>query len=87
MSSLGAVHEYTLTESDVNQIMRKRNDAKTSIKEGTVGNTGFILHFGNDVQEGEKYPLIITRVWENGLVNGQVLLDGNDSLWVLSVKV
>jgi hypothetical protein len=35
------------------------------------------------------YPLVITRVWsdnpaETTCVNGQVLLDGNDNLWVTS---
>ncbi|MBK9029316.1 MAG: hypothetical protein IPN98_16545 [Propionivibrio sp.] len=37
--------------------------------------------------------MLITRVWDYGtpnpdaMVNGQVFLDGNDCLWVTSVKV
>lgn len=87
MTSLGSTHGYTLTESDVDQIMRRRNDAKNAISNNAVGNTGFVLHFGNDVSVGERYPLIVTKVWDNNKVNGQVLLDGNDCLWVTSVKV
>lgn len=43
---------------------------------------------GSAVNEGETYPLIITRVWpvgmyESGLVvNGHVLLDAPNNLWV-----
>lgn len=39
-------------------------------------------------KRGDIYPLIITRVWGDtpeANVNGQVLLDGNDSIWVTSV--
>lgn len=87
MTSIGATHEYVLTQSDVDQIMRRRNDAKNAINKNRVGKTGFVLHFGNDVSAGEVYPLVITKVWDGGSVNGQVLLDGNDCLWVTSVKV
>lgn len=85
----GRVVEYTLTEQDAEQIMRRRNDAKAALAAGTVGNTGFVLHFGNDVAAGETYPLVITRAWgdkADSAVNGQVLLDGNDTLWVTSVS-
>lgn len=85
----GRVVEYTLSEQDVEQIKRRRDDARQSMKDGTVGNTGFVLHMGNDVAEGETYPMVITRTWgttEGSSVNGQVLLDGNDTLWVTSVS-
>jgi hypothetical protein len=45
---------------------------------------GAQAHIGNAVVEGEVYPLIVTRVWSPGCVNGQVLLDGNDAFWVTS---
>lgn len=41
---------------------------------------------GNSVEAGETYPMTIVRVWPDGSVNGQVLLDGDDSLWATSVK-
>ncbi len=49
------------------------------------------LFVGNPVKEGDTFPLIITEAWGHGspgsAVNGQVLLDGNDSLWLTSVMV
>ncbi len=84
----GRVVEYTLTASDVDQINRRRMDAAANIAAGTVGNTGFALHVGNSVSVGDTYPLIITWCWgatEGSAVNGQVMLDGNDTLWVTSV--
>lgn len=83
--SPGRLVEYTLSEQDVEHINRRRKDARESVQ----SNTGFLLHVGNSVSVGDTYPLIITRVWgntEGSSVNGQVLLDGNDTLWVTSVS-
>ena len=50
---------------------------------------------GNTVTEGEVFPLLITAVWADGpggnvsqdaKVNGQLLLDGNDTFWVTSTQ-
>jgi hypothetical protein len=82
----GRIVEYTLTPEDAAQINRRRDDARQN---ANVGNTGFMLHSGNVVSPGDKYPLVITRAWgimEDSPVNGQVLLDGNDTLWVTSVN-
>lgn len=49
-----------------------------------------MIHSGNTVDEGDVYPLVITRVCGNepsSAVNGQVLLDGNDTYWATSVSV
>lgn len=48
---------------------------------------GWVEHTGNEVHAGDIFPLVITRVWpaDTHGVNGQVLLDGNDTLWVTSV--
>ncbi len=84
--SIGRIVEYTLTSQDADQINRRREDAKNN---KAVGQTGFMLHSGNAVRADNTYPLVITRVWgdqENSVVNGQVLLDGNDTFWVTSVK-
>lgn len=72
----GLVVEYTLSEQDVHNIKHAR---------GVRGNgTG-----GNFVTAGDNYPMIITRCWgssEGSSANGQVILDGNDTLWVTSVS-
>lgn len=85
--SIGRIVHYRLTQSDASSITKRRADARAS---GVAAeNSGAIVHHGNDPREGDIYPLAITRVWEQepteaSAVNGQVLLDGNDTLWVTS---
>lgn len=89
--SIGRIVHYRLSKSDAAQITKRRRDANQS---GVASQeTGVVVHCGNDPREGDVYPLVVTRVWsydqpaaEETLVNGQVLLDGNDTLWVTSVK-
>jgi hypothetical protein len=84
--SIGRIVHYTLTDHDAEQVNRRRDDATRSQIAGQ--NSGAMVHYGNGVRGGEVYPLVITRVWGTGpgaAVNGQVLLDGNDTLWVTSV--
>lgn len=84
--SPGRIVQYELTDSDVEQINRRRKDAREN---GIVGTTGFMLHVGNDVRAGDKFPMIITRAWgntEGAAVNGQVMLDGNDTFWATSIS-
>jgi hypothetical protein len=53
---------------------------------------GAQAHIGNPAYNGEVYPMIVVRVWPDEYgphfdgVNGQVLLDGNDTFWATSVK-
>lgn len=73
--SPGRIVEYTLSEEDVNRIALNRGTRAGSNQ-------------GNFVSLGDKYPMVIVRCWgseETSLVNGQVLLDGSDTLWVTSV--
>lgn len=89
--SLGRTVGYVLSEHDAQQINKRRQDAAAS--RIAAENSGAIVHFGSSVTPGDQCPMIITRVWadedivtEATAVNGQVLLDGNDTLWVTSVK-
>lgn len=83
--TLGRVLAYKLTAHDAETINKRRSDLMFS---GFAHeNTGAQCHTGNGVNPGEVYPMIVTRVWvpgNGGAVNGQVLLDGNDALWVTS---
>ena len=81
-ASLGRVVLYPLTDNDADRINARREDAEAA--QSTSFKTGQIIHVGNKVAAGEIYPMIITRVWDDNLVNGQVLLDGNDTYWVTS---
>ena len=40
---------------------------------------------GGTMVVGQLCPLFVTVVSSNGAVNGQVLLDGDDSLWVVGI--
>ena len=70
--SVGDMVIYKLKASEVMRINARRSDAQNA-------------HVGNTVRAIEEFPMLIVRTWENGMVNGQVFLDGNDTLWVASV--
>lgn len=84
--SIGRIVHYTLSESDAGDINRRRADASRNATKHREDADGSQVHTGNSAQAGDVYPMVITRVWstETGTVNGQVLLDGNDTLWVTS---
>jgi hypothetical protein len=80
----GRIVLYTLTEDNASRINAAR--AGHGGYTGTAQKNGI----GNTVQKGDVVPLIVVRVWpdEGGPgrdgVNGQAILDGNDSYWVTS---
>lgn len=88
--TLGRIVHYTLTEYDAARINRRRDDAHQHLSEHQLNATGVVVHSGNPVTFGDVFPLVITRVWtpgsETSAVNGQLLLDGNDTLWVTSTS-
>jgi hypothetical protein len=70
---------YALSDEDVKNIAIRR-----TMRNGA----GTLIYRGNLVTVGQICPMTIVRVWGNeptSAVNGQVLLDGNDTLWVKSV--
>lgn len=90
----GRIVHYTLTATDAEQIQRRRTNG-ASISDRIAAEKwpiGAQAHIGNSANEGDVLPLVIVRVWPDeygpGIpgVNGQVLLDGNDQLWVTSIK-
>lgn len=100
--TVGRIVHYRLSAQDAEQVMRRRTSGKSisdriAILVHTTGDeklTGWPLgaqaHIGNDVKEGDSFPMLIVRCWgdaPSSSVNGQVFLDGNDVLWALSVSV
>lgn len=103
--SIGRIVHYRLSADDAAQIMRRRTTGKSiadrmknAIPPDEGRNTdpiygwpaGAQAHIGNDVHEGDTFPMLIVRVWgptATSCVNGQVFLDGNDVLWTTSVSV
>lgn len=87
--TIGRIVHYRLSDQDVQQINKRRADAGAHMVEHRENSNGVVVHCGNPVTTGDVYPLVITRTWgdtEGSSVNGQVLLDGNDTLWVTSVS-
>lgn len=100
--TIGRIVHYTLDANDVDQINRRRTTGAKilqRIKRQVVDQDGGFnpvwplgaqAHIGNEVKEGDTYPMMIVQTWGDAptsAVNGQVFLDGNDVLWVTSVSV
>jgi hypothetical protein len=85
---IGKTVIYRLTASDVAQIALKRSQrVAVDSALATAPGTPVSIRSGNVPAEGDVYPMIITRAWGetySSCVNGQVLLDGDDTLWVTS---
>lgn len=80
--SVGRLVHYKLPEAAALQVNKRRLDGVMS---GTAKvENGSQIHFGNGHTAGDVLPAVVVRVWENNLVNLQVFLDGNDTLWVTS---
>ncbi len=102
--SLGRIVHYRLSADDAVQINRRRTSGvsiatrmKTFAQSAQDGPevvygwpAGAQAHIGNEVSEGDTFPMIITRVWGDtptSAVNGQVFLDSNDVFWATSRMV
>ncbi len=81
--SIGRIVHYRLSRFDAISINKRRNDARSD-RSASKAESGVIVHVGNKVVAGEIVPMMITKAGPETLVNGQVTLDGNDSLWVLT---
>lgn len=90
--SIGRIVVYRLTAENAQQINRRRTCGK-SIAERIAKNSeaashwpiGAQAHIGQDTHREEEFPMMITRIWANGKVSGQVFLDGNDVFWAEGV--
>ena len=101
--TIGRIVHYRLSADDATQINRRRTTGHSIAERMKVQlsqvecitpllgwPTGAQAHIGNEVREGDTFPMMITRVWGDTptcAVNGQALLDGTDVLWVTSVSV
>lgn len=86
--TIGRIVHYKLTAEDAEAVNRRRKDADANRQNHRDAALGYVAHFGNFAREGDVYPMLIVRVWgttPESSVNGQVFLDGNDTLWVTSV--
>lgn len=84
---IGRIVHYRLSEQDVASITTMRQQASI-----LAGSLRIPARQGNPVSAGDAFPMMITKVWSpdphvHTAVNGQVFLDGNDTLWVTSALV
>lgn len=92
--SVGRIVHYRLTEADAARVLLHRRHHTVEVPWSNEHGSGVARHAafeGNAPKGGDVYPMLITRVWspeptEGDCVQGQVFLDGNDSLWVTSVQ-
>lgn len=88
--SIGRSVHYMLTADDADKINRRRTDGPAILDRMAAGvwSIGAQAHIGNTAVAGQVFHMTIVRLWgegETAALNGQVLLDGNDVLWVTSV--
>jgi hypothetical protein len=83
VSLLGNVVLFRLSERDAADVNRRRLKKRSTPHDW---HEGAQRHVGDTVAAGDVFPMIITRCWgaDDTIVNGQVLLDGSDTLWVTS---
>lgn len=84
--TIGSIVHLRLSANCAEEINRRRKDAINA----SGRSDGAQVHVGNPVVEGDEFPMIVTRVWPptadgRGMVQGQVFLDGSDTLWACSV--
>jgi hypothetical protein len=66
------MESYKLTAEDVAKVNEERGYRTASV---------------NEAVEGDEYPMVVVRHNDDGSVNGQVFLDGPDTLWVPNVQL
>jgi hypothetical protein len=73
----GRIVHVFMSEELARRVNRGRTDA------------GHATKTGNTAREGDVLPMVIVRVQSDtpeAMVNGQVFLDGNDTLWATSIR-
>lgn len=88
--TIGRIVHYRVSHNDAQAINARRKDAREKMAWHHAIRSGAQVHVGNEVGEGDVYPLMITRVWGDdvhSLFNGQLMLDGTDIFWVTSTKM
>jgi hypothetical protein len=71
--SVGRIVHITLSDNCAANITRERLNQTNN-------------DHGNPVAGGQIFPMIITKVWNDNMVQGQIFLDGNDTYWASSVE-
>lgn len=90
--TVGRIVHYVLTANDVERINRRHTNGRDIVHRENPWPHGTQAHVGDWAVAGDVLPMLVVRVWSDKSapggpgVNGQVFLDGNDVLWVTSVR-
>ncbi len=82
----GRIVLFKLSAEDADSINKRYDDASRNLQSIRENSNGYQAHFGNRVKAGDQCVMIVTAIWSDTCINGKVLLDGNDDLWVTSVN-
>lgn len=82
--TVGRLVLYKLSEADAEAINKRYADYNQA--EVPAWPMGAQAHVGNQAQAGDLLPTLVVKIWEGQMINGQVFLDGNDTLWKTSVE-
>jgi hypothetical protein len=88
MIQVGDIVHYRLTEDQEREVNRRRSDATINLPKVREAKPGFQLHVGCQASADCFYPMIVVAYLQREgalLLSGQVLLPGNDQLWVEDV--
>lgn len=89
--SIGRIVQFRLSAQDAEAINRRRTNSESIAArlkyKPAEWPVGAQAHIGNNVVEGQVFPMIIVAIWSDTCVNGQAFLDGNDTFWVLSAQL
>lgn len=94
--SVGRIVHYRLSEKDAEEINRRRlsvTELAAKRSQNITGRGGWPegaqAHVGVDVAAGDVLPMLVVRVHgqtEPPTIAGQVVLPGNDTLWLMGVS-
>lgn len=86
--TIGRIVILKLSDQQAVEINRRRTTGGAILDRIKLGQwpLGAQAHIGNEVHAGDEFPMVVVRVWSESCVNGQVLLDGNDTYWATSVS-
>ena len=84
--SIGRCVHYSLTSEEADKMNQRREDTRVNGDRMRRERPGFQAHVGNRLYAGDIVAMTVTKVLTDSGVNGQAVLDGNDSLWVLAAN-
>lgn len=86
--TIGRIVHYTLTEQEATLINRRRASTESIAQRIKAGlwPLGAQAHIGEEAQAGDVLPMMVTSVFSQEVITGQVFLNGNDTLFKFNAE-